>query len=276
VIKNTITYEDLIKDFESRNIPFDTPGFYDHPNFMQVEEKNASYLSNYAKFVDFRPREQAYNDYVKHTVPIAAKIFHKKFIEHGGLKPDTSVAALISKTLEKLNIWNYVVKGSMTLNFPAESELDTRYFWSLDHDGFTTAHVWLVAPPFYVVDVALALHSFSAAETSYIAPPICAEANNIIEAEIEDVISEGYCSHLQNINVPRSDYFAAISPQTEKFMRVFPAREALSESTKIKYIPVSVSAPDVPFEQMTSIRFNGQSAFELYENEIKGLIDSDI
>lgn len=273
MIKNSIKYEDLIKDFEKRDIPFDTPGFYDHPNFMQVEEKNASYLSNYAKFVDYRPREQSYDDYVKHAVPLVAKFFQSKFIEHGGLKPDTSVAALISKTLEKMNIWNYVVKGSMTLNFPAESKIDTRYYWSLDHDGFKTAHVWLVAPPFYVIDVALSLHTFSEVEADYLPPLICDRANNIVEAEIEDVISEGYCSHLQNINVPRSDYFAVISPQTEKFMNVFPAREVLSENTKIKYIPVSASAPDVPFEQMTSIRFQGHTAFELYENEIKGLVD---
>lgn len=273
MIKKSITYTDLIEDFANRNIPIDTPGFYDHPNFMKIEEKNASYLSNYAKFVDYRPREQSYDNYVKQAVPRVAGIYHEKFMEHGGLKPDTDIAAMISKTLEKMNIWNYVVKGSMTIKFPAESEVDTRYFWSLDHDGFTTAHVWLVVPPFYVVDVTLSLHSFSATETSYMAPLICAEANNIVEAEIEDVISEGYCSHLQNINVARSDYFAAISPQTEKFIDVFPAREVLLESTKIKYIPVSVSAPDVPFEQMTSIRFEGQTAFELYENEIKGLVE---
>ncbi|GJM04322.1 MAG: hypothetical protein DHS20C09_03130 [marine bacterium B5-7] len=272
MIKNSIKYEDLINDFEGRNIPFDTPGFYDHPNFMQVEEKNASYLSNYAKFVDDRPREQSYDDYVKHTVPSVAKIFSKKFIEHGDLKPDTSVVALVSKALEKMNIWNYVVRGSITLNFPAESGINTRYFFSLDHDGFKTAHVWLVVPPFYIVDITLSLHPFSEAETSYIAPLICAEENNIIEPEIEDVISEGYCAHLKNINVPRSDYFSVISPQTEKFLSVFPSREVISDELKIKYIPISVSAPDVPFEQMTAIRFAGQTASDIYENEIKGLL----
>ena len=78
MIKKSITYTDLIEDFANRNIPIDTPGFYDHPNFMKIEEKNASYLSNYAKFVDYRPREQSYDDYVKSVVPLVAKIFHKK------------------------------------------------------------------------------------------------------------------------------------------------------------------------------------------------------
>ena len=269
MIKNSIKYEDLVTDFEKRKIPFDTPGFYDHPNFMQVEEKNASYLSNYAKFVHDRPREQSYNDFVKKMVPIVANTYHEKFMQHGGLKPDTDIAAMISKALEKMNIWNYVLKGSITLDFPAESGIDTRHFWSLDHDGFTTAHVWLVAPPFYVVDITLSLHSFSEAESNYIAAPVCAEANNIINPDIEDVISEGYCSHLQNINVPRSEYYAVISPQTEKFMNVFPSRQVTSDKLKIKYIPVSVSAPDVPFEQMTAIRFDGQTAFDIYENDIK-------
>ena len=273
MIKNSITYPDLLEDFTNRSIPVDVPGFYDHPNFIQVEEKNASYLSNYAKFVDYRPREQTYDEYVKDVVPMIAKIFHKKIIEHGSLKVDTSLVGLISKTLEKMNIWNYVVKGSMTLDFPVESQIDKRHFWSLDHDGFKTAHVWLVVPPFYVVDVAFLLHPFSETELKYVAPFVCADANQIIKAEIEDVISEGYCSHLQKINVPRLDYFAVISPQTEKFINVFPARGVLSSTTKIKYIPVSVSAPDVSFEQMTTIRFQGQTAFELYENVIKGLVE---
>lgn len=273
MIKNSIKYEDLVSDFDKRNIPHDTPGFYDHPNFMQVEEKNASYLSNYAKFVHDRPREQTYDDYVKKAVLLVANIYHEKFMQHGGLKPDTSITALISKALEKMNIWNYVLKGSMTINFPAESKIDTRHFWSLDHNGFTTAHVWLVVPPFYVVDVTLPLHSFSESEASYITSPICAEANNIIKPEIEDVISEGYCSHLESINVSRSDYYAVISPQTEKFLSVFPSREVISDKLTIKYIPISVSAPDVPFEQMTAITFDGQTAFDIYENDIKGLLD---
>ncbi len=130
----------------------------------------------------------------------------------------------------------------------------------------------MVAPPFYVIDVAISLHSFSEAEASYITPPICAEANNIIEPEIEDVISEGYCSHLEKINVPRSEFYTVISPQTEKFLQVFPSREVTSDKLKIKYIPVSVSAPDLPFEQMTAITFDGQAAFDIYENEIKGLL----
>tara|TARA_R110002073_G_scaffold6555_4_gene38630 strand:+ start:12546 stop:13364 length:819 start_codon:yes stop_codon:yes gene_type:complete len=272
MIKKSITYEDLTEDFANRNIPVDSPGFYDHPNFMQVEEKNASYLSNYAKFVDDRPRKPSYDDYVKHAVPAVAEIFSKKLIAHGDLKPDTSVVALISKTLERMNVWNYVVRGSMTLNFPTESGIETRHFWSLDQGGFKTAHVWLVVPPFYIVDVALSLHDFTEAETAYIAPLICAEANNIIKPEIEDVISEGYCAHLKNINVPRSEYFSVISPQTEKFLRVFPTREVVSDQLKIKYIPISVSAPDVPFEQMTAIRFDGKTAFDIYENEISGLL----
>ena len=273
MIKNSITYENLVKDFAERNIPITSPGFYDHPKFLLVEEKNASYLDNYAKFVHDRPRDASYDNFVQQTVPLVAEVYHKKLIEHGDPKANLSMPSLMSKALEELGIWNYVVKGSVTLDFPSASNLDTRYFWSVDNRSFTTAHTWLVAPPFYVVDITLKLQTLSEEESEHLTPIICSEANDIIQPEVEDVISPDACEKLKSHSLPRSEYFAVISPQTEKFINIIPSREVFSEETKIKFIPVAVSIPDLPFKQMTSIKFDGQTAYEIYENEIKGLIE---
>lgn len=273
MIKNSVKYEDLIKDFESRNIPFDTPGFYDHPNFIQVEEKNASFLCNYAKFVHERPRQEEYDKFVQHSVPIVANTYQQKLIG-ANAKPDTSIPALISKALEKIGIWNYVVKGSLLIDFPHDSGIDTKHFWSIVESGFTTAHAWVVAPPFYVIDIILNLHNFTEDESDFIPDVIYSEASKIIKPEVEDIISPEACQKVKNHNLPRSEYFAVLSPQTEKFINIFPSRQVIADKIKINYIPVCEFAADLPFEQMRTPNFNGRTGHDIFENEIKQLINS--
>jgi hypothetical protein len=274
MIKNSITYAEIKEDFENRNIPIDSPGFYDHPNFLLIEEKNASYLSNYAKFVNDRPREASYDEFVKKTVPLVAATYHEKLIAQDKMVTSVDISNLISKALDRIGIWNYVVKGSITVDFPSASDIAKRHFWSIDYDGFKTDIGWVVAPPFYVVDVTLKLQDFSKAETEHLVSINCAEANSIIEPDIEDIMTPDACSLLASHNLPQSKYFDVISPQTGHFIKVFPAREVLSGDTQIKYIPLSVSASDLPFEQMTSIKFDGQTGYEIFENEISNLIEN--
>lgn len=273
MIKNSVTYEDIKQDFEKRNIPFDTPGFYDHPNFLLIEEKNASYLSNYAKFVHERPRDESYDDFVKKAVPLIVNFYHDKHIGKDSDNSRTEFTNIISKALEKAGVWNYVVKGSVTIDFPDASDIPRHNFWSIDYDGYSAAHTWIVAPPFYVVDVSLKTQAFSAEEAEHLMPTSCDEANNIIEPELEDILTPDACTLLASHKLKRSEYFGVISPQTEKFLAVFPSREVLFEDTKMKYFPLSVSAADLPFEQMTNIRFDEQTAYEIYENEIRELVE---
>jgi hypothetical protein len=240
---------------------------------MKIEEKNASYLSNYAKFVHERPRDETYDGFVKKTAPLIINFYHDKYIGKDSSNSRTEFTNVISKALEKAGVWNYVVKGSVTIDFPDASDIPKHNFWSIDYDGYSAAHTWIVAPPFYVVDVSLKTHAFSAKEAEHLMPINCNEANNIIEAELEDILTPDACTLLASHKLKRSEYFGVISPQTEKFLAVFPSREVSFNDTKIKYFPLSVSAADLPFEQMSTIQFDGQTAFDLYENKIKKLIE---
>ncbi len=272
MIKNSVTYEDIKQDFEKRNIPFDTPGFYDHPNFLLIEEKNASYLSNYAKFVHERPRAASYDDFVKKTVSLIVNFYHDKYIGNDSSSSRTAFTNIISKALEQAGVWNYVIKGSVTIDFPDASGIPKHNFWSIDYDGYSAAHTWIVAPPFFVVDVSLKTQAFSVEEAKHLMPTNCDEANTIIAPELEDILTPDAFTLLASHNLKRSEYLGVISPQTEKFLAVFPSRELSFNDTKMRYFPLSVSAADVPFEQMTTIQFDGQTAFDIYETEIKSLI----
>jgi hypothetical protein len=273
MIKNSATYEDIKQDFEKRKIPVETPGFYDHPNFLLIEEKNASYLSNYAKFVHERPRAASYDDFVKKTVPLVVNLYQDKHTGKDSNNSRTEFSNIISKALEKAGVWNYVVKGSVTIDFPSASGIPDHHFWSIDYDGYSAAHTWIVAPPFYVVDVTLDTHAFSTEEAGHLMPTYCAEANAIIEPELEDILTPDALTLLGSHKLERSEYLAVISPQTEKFLSVFPSREISFNDTTMKYFPLSVSAADLPFEQMTTIQFDGQTAFDVYESELKDMFE---
>ena len=95
--------------------------------------------------------------------------------------------------------------------------------------------------------------------------------SELIGLKISDLFfKEGFIKVLGKGNKER---FVPVNPQTEKFLAVFPSRELSFNDTKIRYFPLSVSAADLPFEQMTTIQFDGQTAFDIYQNEIKNLIE---
>lgn len=54
--------------------------------------------------------------------------------------------------LDRLNIWNYVAKATLTITFGTGSH-EPQYFWVLDEGNFVASHAIVVALPFGVVDV---------------------------------------------------------------------------------------------------------------------------
>jgi hypothetical protein len=51
----------------------------------------------------------------------------------------------LSKIIEAEGYWNYIVKGSLSIDFPPEAKLKDRYFWSYDLGfKYAAAHAWLL------------------------------------------------------------------------------------------------------------------------------------
>lgn len=55
-----------------RNIPFDAPGFYDHPNFLTQEQKDPRFLELYARYVEARQYGDSYLADAAAKIDIAA------------------------------------------------------------------------------------------------------------------------------------------------------------------------------------------------------------
>ncbi len=269
MINYTASFADIETDFKSRRIPLDMPGFYDHPNFLETERLYPTYLNHYARYVHDRLTNTAYDAHVRKTVPIVAQIFHEHLKSHGRLGACVDISGLLSRALEREGIWNFIVSGSLTIDFPSIANISPRYFWSIDTGEFTAAHAWVAAPPFYVIDISIKLQPYSDGEELYLPTIVCVEAETLSEGVLEDIISPEVRVYLSQRGIPKNQQLQHVGPEIATFMKVFPARLVKIGKTTMKYIPVAITAPDCPFEEMTSIIFEGRTGFEIYTNEIK-------
>lgn len=151
------SYDACTTLFREHDIDMTHPGFYDDPNFLQAEEDDSSFLDNYALFVRTKPLTDDYLRSARREIPFIAEVVRGELVADGRLGACIDISMMLSRVLEQEGYWNYQVKGSLTIRFPRESGIPTKYFWSYDvvQTPFAAAHSWLVVPPFTIVDVAV-------------------------------------------------------------------------------------------------------------------------
>lgn len=264
-MKFTDSLDKLSKDFKSKGIPTSEPGFYDHPNFMEVEKTDPSFLETYAAFVVAQPYSDEYLTHARKVITNAATILHEKLKENGRLGACVDASGILSRILEKEGIWNCGIKGSLTITFPPESKEEETYFWSIDKGEFVAAHAWLFAPPFSIVDVSVKLQPYSGKKTDYLPNIVLSDNASQDIATVEDILSPELVHDLSFHGVPKVDYFKAVGLNLEKFNKVFPVfLEQGTSNTNIKYCPVAIHAPDCPLEEMENMEFDGKTPIQTY------------
>lgn len=270
----TEEFSAIHQDFAARKIPTETPGFYDHPAFMAHERTYPKYLNHYARFVHERPRTAEYDAHVRRVVPIVAAVYHDQLKKNGRLGACVDISALISRALEREGVWNFIVKGSLTIRFPSTSGIGTRYFWSVDTNQFVAAHAWVAAPPFFIVDVSARMQPYAGNEKHYLPDVVCEEGERLADATLNDIVAPAVRMQLSARGIPESKQLQHASPSTPAFIATFPTRLVGFEETELKYIPVATTAPDLPFERMQSMSFGGKSGYDVYANEVRAVIRS--
>ena len=145
----------LEKHFKKLNIDYNSIAFYDSNEFLKQEQKNNRFLELYANYVNEKKYSIEYIERAKKEIPLIAKILNQELKKDGRLGACIDISIVLSRILEKEGYWNYLTKGSLTIDFPIESKIETKYFWSVDDGEFQSGHTWVVAPPFNVIDIAL-------------------------------------------------------------------------------------------------------------------------
>ena len=260
---------DEIRDyFNQLGIPTDSPGFYDHPNFLVVENKNPFFLANYARFVSTLSLDENYLANARNKIKIIVEELYKHMAFQNQVGKCVDISGVFTRMLEKENIWSYAVKGSLTIKFPAKAHLGDRYFWSVDTGQYFAGHAWVCAPPFDVIDLAVKHQPYAANEKDFLPDYVLEEGMAEAKSEFIDIISPEVRNMLLMQGIPISNQLEHVNPETPTFIKVFPTKSITVNGTTLKYIPIAGFANDGALEVIINMTFQGKLPLQLYQEDI--------
>ncbi|MFF2339975.1 hypothetical protein [Bacillus mycoides] len=266
---NLKKFKEIEKDFLNKKINVSQVAFYDSQEFMNVERNNPSYLNNYAKFVQLKKYDSSYLNMVREKLPVIAELLYKELEKDGRLGACVDISSVLSRILEKEGIWNYMVFGSLNIDYPQKSNLPRGHFWAVDIDIMkrTAAHAWVVVPPFHVVDLTIKMQNYSLGQSKYLPDMVLSEEVKSYIPKAEDLISDQiiYTYRCKGIR----DVLAVAMPQFKQFNTIFPAVSTKYNGTLLRYIPTAISAPDGPFEKAINLELNGRYGYKIYQDIIQ-------
>ncbi|MFA6902544.1 MAG: hypothetical protein WC236_05640 [Gallionellaceae bacterium] len=198
-------------------------------------------------------------------------MLYQTLLDHGRLGACVDISGIFSRILDREGIWNCPIKGSLTVNFPAESGLSKSYFWSVDHGDFVAGHAWVFAPPFTVVDVSVKLQPYTLEKLLYLPDILLSDAKQSVEVNAEDIISPSASAEMRLHGIPLERQLSYSAPQLSNMLKVIPAIAVPGlRGSILKYSPVAIGMPDAPLEEMRNMEFNGNTPWELYKEFFQG------
>jgi hypothetical protein len=265
------TREELEQEFGRSGIDFANPGFYDTPNFQVAERQNPRLLIKYAQYINTLTFAPEYRDRARVLVRESAEFLYRELVADGRRGACIDISGTMLRFLERQGIWAYFVGGGLRVQFPARSHVQTKWFWPLMHgdNPALMGHAWVCAPPFRVIDLSFSIQPYTAREQRYLngyvlieecdRPPEDTTLTDLMEPEVRAELRQHFG------RAPRIDDLHQVAPSLLEFMADFPSCKTTKDGVRLKYIPVSVSAPDLPLEEMTNLQLRGRFPMQLFE-----------
>lgn len=267
-------FESIYADFKAAGIPTDAPGFYDHPSFVAREHINPEYLNNYARFVQLRPYSAEYLQKAEKVIEIVATELHQLLIQDGRLGACIDCSIAFSRMLDKEGIWNYAVKGAVTIDFPASLNTSSLSFHPINLDennssGGQYGHKWIYAPPFDVIDITIKQQDYKHGYSHLIPNVILEKGLTPIMPRATDIVSPTIINLYRLQKISPEEIISRHAPHLKNFFFTFPANLIKRKELQFRYIPCGIMVSDVPFEEITTLKLNGLDAEDIYQLNIK-------
>lgn len=263
-------YQSHLDYFSSNQIDVSKPGFYDDKRFLKLEQNNPKLLDNYASFVSQKHFDKEYLSNAERIIKKTAELLFQQLEIDGRLGACIDTSMVMSRILEKEGIWNYQVKGSLTITFPTIVDIKRKYFWSVDQGNYVAAHSWLIAPPFRIIDITVQQQTYKQGERKYLPSFILKKETKFDKIELEDIVEPNFLFlFYQQYGKNEKKILNAISPNLLSFSNLFKPETFEENGVIFKYTPTGIVAPDLPFEQATSLKLNGLYGFDIYKKIIQ-------
>ncbi|MGI4787351.1 MAG: hypothetical protein ACRYFS_00730 [Janthinobacterium lividum] len=249
------------------------PGFYDQPAFLQVERSNPHMLELYADYVECQTYSLEYLERAGLMIHKAADYLYTELVVDGRLGACIDASLTLSRFLERLGIWNYVVKGALTYLFPDELKIPKRSIapLMLSDNPANTGHVWVVAPPFKVVDVTasrqslgekLAQQELDGYVVAYNGQKATADVDDLADRDYQELFVH------QNKRLPILLDLYAQNPTLKANIEKYGSLSVPLGRVGLKYIATAITAPNAPLEDMENLSLSGRFPRQLFEEFI--------
>jgi len=169
--------------------------------------------------------------------------------------------------LDRLQIWNYVAKATLTITFGA-SGYNPEYFWVLDEGNFVASHAIVVAPPYGVVDVTVKQQPYPPDKRALLPEIVLADQFEPSTWVPDDLANPQVLSTVRSAGMRFADYLKSVHPQMLDVMSALPARLVRVGNVALKYVPVAVGGFVEQLEELTGYEPCGRAALEIFQNEV--------
>jgi hypothetical protein len=260
--------------FRSIGIDRFVPGFYDDPAFLEAEKRNPYLLEDYAHYVDEIEYSQQYLDDARKTIKSAAAFLNARLVKDGRKGACIDASGILGRFLEKAGIWNYAVKGGLTIDFAKHTRLSTIYFAPVFEDpnpeggGMRAGHSWLVAPPFQIVDITLRQQPFRKGQGEYLPAMLLADQSSPGRRDIFDWIDPDLLGKLVRDNgrmITLRDLVYLLGPHAVEAAERLGVRVVATQHATLKYGSTGIMAGDCPLEKARNLVLSGVTPIEMYE-----------
>lgn len=261
----------LTRLFANRGISTEQPAFYNAPPFVAAEAADGAFLETYGAWVRARPRSADYDAHVRKTVPLIANFVQAEIARDGQLGVCIDASMMLTKMFEAEGIWCYGAKGALTITNP--SLPDPTHFWMFDVTN-VAGHVWVVAPPFEIVDIALQTQPYQRGEAAMVPPTIITETGQRITPDANEYVATSILNmEARGRRSLPSDIHFRISPDLARATRAFPSWQVEYGDTILRYAAGGVTVSDAPsLHAIASRRWNGLHAGELFDQLVKPML----
>lgn len=211
---------------------------------------------------------------VRVKLPIIAELLNKELIRNSRLGACIDISSTLSRILEEEGIWNHMVFGSLSIEFPEESKIPRKHFWSVDvKDNARAGHAWIFVPPYHVVDLTIKQQVYKQGEEQYLPSMVLSESDKEYTPTYKDLISPEVMRILTCQGIKPVNAINSTIPQFKMFNIDFKSISTAFNETKLHYIPTSVSAPDLKFIEARNLKLSGKYGYEIYRDIIKPALD---
>lgn len=207
----------------------------------------------------------------RHKIEVVAEAVRAAIAMDGRLGACVDASGMIGRMLDRLGIWNYVAKSSLSIHYPDSSGLANSYFYAVDERKTAAPHAIVVAPPFYVVDVTAKYQAYDGIHADYLQGSILMDCYWPGEWGLNDLVAPEIILAARTYGMSLRYYVEKYHGHMLEVAEKLPARQqapASPEHPTLNYVIVAVGGAIEPLEGIVGYRPCNRTALDIFNEDV--------